>query len=839
MAEETNPAIAQYKGKRFANPYPNDSISPDLKLQKDWYLQVCRAMIADYASNYCYVPFEFGQKRSFDELKRYATGQQGSGKLKDTIIGAGKKRNDGTYPTKMNISWDNYYILPKMFDVMRDKNMQAEYDVEVSCIDEDSLATKEAEKATLKYLIHPQTQEFLKKSNYKIPAQSDPKTMGMQNDEDVELYFDTGGYTMQREIACVAACLKTKMVSNYKVTQDSTFDDLITYAVTGWKTYIEKSTKLPKIRKVDVRMAGIQYSELNDFSDNTRAFEIRVMTIADIRRENPNLTSANLLFLAKTFSWYNPEYARLLGSKGWYARANENNFSNFDTDPISRCKVMVLDAQWLSTDIETNIKNTRGDGDIFWKKAPHSFEQNKKSEKNRDEVIRKNTIRKYYAQWIIGTEMFLDYGVCSDVVYYGEDGNKTPKLDYFFVKTGNASLVERCIALVDDIDLAIIKQRNTLATVPAAPGLAIQKDLIENVFLNGVRQQPEDILQGLIERGVLYYNGLDDHGKPLYMAGGAKPIDFLDVTKIVGVLKTYSDIIVEKVNEIREVLGIPQGSDGSTPQEYDGLGKSQLSMQASNSALYPTFNSYSYLFRNAFDDIIKKWQIVAKDTGAKIGFSPLGIKNMKILELGKDFSNSEFNIDIQMGTTNAQKQQLLASIQQQKAIGDQTNGAQGLSVAEWMYIYDRVLAGNIREAMYVMAQIQDKKAKAANIQKQQDIQQNAQAQQQSAQQKQQGDQQNIVVQGQVDGQNNMMVQLVKELGQTNKMLMQEYLKAQVANGQAISGQQVAGQVQANNQQIGALINQQQGQLPMQGQQDQDQLPVDPTQQPDVNAQNAA
>lgn len=795
--------LSDFKGKRFKYPYPSDLVDPSLKLQKDWYLAIARAMIADYTSNYCYIPFEFGMKRDFTTLRAYATGQQSPNKLKDTIIGKKKQRADGTYPTKMNISWDNYYILPKMFDVMRDKNMQAEYDVEVSCIDDDSLATKEAERATLKYLLHPATQDFLSRSNYQVPAQSDPRTMGMQSSADVDLYFDTGGYTMQREMACVAACLKTKLVSNYKVTQDSTFDDLIQVALAGWKTYIEKSTKIPKIRKCIIDRCVIPYSDLNDFSDITRAGEIRIMTIADIRRENPSLTSSELLYLAKSFQWYNPEFANVY--KAWRAREGVNNFANFDNDPISRVKIMVLDAQWLSTDIETAIKNTRGDGDIFYKKAPYNFEQDKKSKTNGDEVIRKTTIRKYYAQWIIGTEIFIDYGVCSDVVYYGEDGNKTPRLDYFFAKTGNASLVERCIALVDDIDLAIVKQRNLIATIPAAPAMVIQKDLIENMFLNGEMQQPEDVIQGLIEKGVLYFNGLDDHGKPLYLAGGAKPIDFLDISKIVAGIANFGNVILEKVNQIREVLGIPQGADGSTPQQYDGLGKTQLSIQASNSALYPTFNAYSYIFRPAFEDIIKKWQIVAKDTGAKIGFSPLGVKSMKILELGKDFSNAEFNLDVQMGTTDAQKQELLASIAQQKALGDQTNGAQGLSVAEWMYIYDRVISGNIREAMYVMAQIQAKKTKQAMLEKQQDQQANIQSQQQSKAQAQQGEQQNITTKATAQGQADAMVQVIKELGSENRMIIQEFLKNQTALGQPINPAQVAGQVQGNQQQIQQIL----------------------------------
>jgi len=798
--------IKDYANKRYDYPYPTDSIDPALKRQKSWYLATVQAMICDYASNYCYIPFEFGMKRSFATLRAYATGQQSPNKLKDSLIGRKKRREDGTYPTKMNISWDTYYIMSKMFDIIRERNMTVEFDVDVTCIDEDSLATKDADRQMLKYMIHPQTQAFLKATGHQVPHDVNPKAMGIQNQADVDLYFETGGYSTQREIACVAACQKTKMVSNYKVIQDATFDDLITVALTGWKTYIEKSTKLPKIRKCYIDRCVIPYSELNDFSDNTRAAEIRIMTIADIWKENPSLTAENLLYLAEKFQWLNQSFNYATAYKSFLDLNRFNSPNVIDLDPISRVRVMVLDAQWLSADVETNLKNERSDGSIFYKEVPYYFEQDAKSKKNGDEVIRKNVIRKYEAQWVIGTEMFLNFGQCTDVVYYGPDGNKVPRLDYFFVKTGNASLVERCIALIDDIDLAIIKQRNTLATVPAAPGIAIQKDLIENVFLNGKKQQPDDVLTTLMERGILYYNSLDDQGKPLYMAGGQKPIEFLDVTKIVGVLTTYGNIIVEKVNEIREVLGIPQGTDGSTPQQYDGLGKTRLSMQASNAALFPTFNAYENLFRPAFDDIIKKWQIVASDHGMKIGFSPLGTKAMKILQIGKDFSNAEFNIDVQLGINDEQKKELLASITQQKALGDQSNGQQGLNPAEFMFIYDRVLAGNIREAMYVMAQIQQKKTALAAQQKQIDYQNNAQLQQQSAQQKQQGDQQNIATKAMLDGHNEAITQLLKGYFAENKTLMAEYMKGKNKAEQPISGEAVGNQVAQNNQKIEQLIS---------------------------------
>src|SRR5690606_30850568 len=113
------------------------------------------------------------------------------------------------------------------------------------------------------------------------------------------------------------------------------------------------------------------------------------------------------------------------------------------------------------------------------KEVDYDYRIKKKSVKDGDYSVKKKVIRKYEAQWIVGTELFLKKGVCKDQVYYGEDGNKTPSLDFFFVKTGNMSLVERCIAIVDQIDMIMVKHRNAWATLPATPAMAIQKDLLE------------------------------------------------------------------------------------------------------------------------------------------------------------------------------------------------------------------------------------------------------------------------------------------------------------------------------------------------------------------------
>lgn len=792
----------EYKGKRNQNPYPSDGINPLFKKEKDYFLAFCNAFYSDYINNYCYVPFEFGSKRSFVELRAYATGQQSSNKIKENLIGAKRKNADGKYITKMNVSFDTYFKLPQMFDVMREKNMNQEYDVSVTCIDDDSIAAKKADKAMLEFLIDENNKNFMRQVGFIPNTPLNPEEMGLRTVQDVKTYFEIGGYTMHREIACQAACQKTKLVSNYKVLQDATFDDLIVTGLCGWKTYIESSTMLPKIRKVYLDNALIPYSDKNDFEDITRAGEVRIMSIAEIRKENPKMTATDLKYLAKCFAWLNPEYTSAINGAYYRNNLNRNYLADIDVDPISRVKIMVLDCQWLSTDIQTHLKNVTGTGQVRFKEIPFDYKLDKKAEKSGDQKIQKNVIRKYYASWIIGTDMFLDYGICKDVVYYGQDGNKTPRLDFFFAKTGNASLVERAIAIVDDIDMAIVKQRNALATIPAAPGLAIQKDLLENVMLNGILQQPEDIMQALQERGVLYYNGLDDHGKPLYFAGGQKPIDYLDVTKIAGILAVYGNQISQKVNDLREVLGMQNGADAGGTSAYQGLGQTQLAFQAANASLYPTFNSYNYVFKAAFDDIIKKWQIVAKNKkgDVKVSYSVLGSKNMAVFELGKDFDNWDFNLEIQIAPSQEEKQNLLVSIQEQKALGTQTGGSQGLSLSEYLYVYRKVMAGNVDEAMYVMAQIEAKKRQAEAKSKQDDIEANAAVQQQSSQLKGQNDRDAIKAKGEANNENTLLSGLLKQ----NEMLLQALVAPKKVG--EISNDQIAVPIIAsNNSQVQDIV----------------------------------
>lgn len=800
-----------YIGKLKDFPYPSDNIDPKKKKEKEYFLAYNNAMMADYANNRCEVDYSLNKgKRTFRELQDYARGQQPIDKLKKVL---GRKRKDGTYVTKMNVSFDTYFKLPQLFDRVRAENMSREYDMEINCIDEDSVAAREAERSALKFMLDEETKRFMQRMEFKQTTGINPEEIGLYTASDVDLWFDVGGYTLQREIALNAAAKKSKMESNYMVFQDAIFDMAIVnpQGLTGARSYIDQSTKMPKFRHLDVERCIIPFSRYNDFHDITRAAEIRVMTISDIKEANPELSVDELKKIAKHFQWLNPDMRAVLESQDYY-RSKWGGFDPmYGVDPIGSCKVLVLDSQWLSCDIEHFYCNRSNSGHEVFKKVDYDYELNKNAKRDGAKKIGKNFIKKYESMWVIGTECFIKYGVCKDVVYYGTKGNKTPKLDFFFAKTGNASLVERAIAIVDDIDLAIIKQRNMIATIPAAPAMIIQKDLLENVMLNGVKQQPEDIIRTGIELGVFYVNGVDDHGKPIYVNGSGKPFEFLNLSEIFNGITAMSNHVLNKLNELREVLGLQNGADGGTVSPYQGLGQTEIAQNNANASLRPTFRAVEYVLKNLFEDVLRKWQVVAKDNDLSVTYSPLSNKNLQIIKLGGDFSNSDFNLEIRMTPSKEEIAMLLADIKQLKALGAQTDGAQGLTHAEYMYVWEKVMAGNLKEAMFVLAKIESRKRVAKNQKDQQQIQSTIQGQQESAMITAEEERKTLAQKGEQE----TMKSLVTKLMEQNTTLMAAMF-GKFKEGESLPLQQQSQQVIAeNNMAISQIVapNQQQQMLP--------------------------
>ena len=683
--------------------FPSENINPELKESPDYHLAYVRAMLSQYSGNKCEVPFDFGSDFTFMELRRYAQGKEGSDRVKKNFFGEKKKNpKTGKYPTSMNIDWEGIDVMPKFFDVMRAINLKMEYRTTTRAIDSESLQEKKLDREYLKMMLDHNTKDLLEKTKYHPNVPVSLEDIGAETEADVDLYFDSGAYTTQREIASEACIQKTRKESDHKILQQMWFDDEITLGIHAGRNYFDHANKLVKRRYVDPARCIIPYSKYLDFRNIDKFGEIRTMTIGELREEFPHIRGAVWRKLASEYAYLNPEVDAAISKVGYFASSTTNEYGQ---DPMNACKVEVLDAQWLTDDSSNILTNDKNEN--VYRPVSYAYDLPEKEKKKGSKIIQKNTTKKHFACWVIGTDTLLDYGISNDTVYYGPDGNKVPGLDYFVNKTGNKSLVERCVPHIEDIKLAVVKRRNTIAILPPGPRMIIQQHLLENVYIAGKLQQPEDLYQGLRERGVLVVNSLDDFNKPTFQ--NSKAIEYIP-NGIIEDIAMYSNEIAGGIEKIRDVTGLNPTVDGSTPNPYVGLGKSQLAAAASNNALAPTFETMISFITRMDADAIKKWQIVAKNNkGYKLNHAPLGINTMEVLEIGEDFVNADLNIYTEIEYTDDEKQGLLMRLAKLAEAYGASSGAVGVSSAEYMHMEDLIMAGNFKFAKYSIARIERKR----------------------------------------------------------------------------------------------------------------------------------
>jgi hypothetical protein len=700
----TAKTIKDYKSKTDYR-YPSDNINPELKDNKEYHLAFAQAFLSDFANNRFHFNFEKTgtSEYSIDELRAYATGMEGEARVKKNFFGE-KKRDlkTGKYPTSMNIDWNGIDVMPKMFDVMRAVNMDIEFKTTARAIDEVSIQAKNLDREYLKNMIDRRTKDLLEKTKYHPNAPVSLEDIGAETEADVDLYFDSGAYITQREIASDACVSKSRHESGYRTNQSMWMDDVITLGVQIGKNYIDKANKIAKTRYCDPKYTLFPFSKFLDHRNVTKVGEYREITIGELREEYPHIEEWQWKVIARQYAnQQSVELQAAIGGTGYFSREVSNDYGQ---NYINSCKILILDIQWLTNDMSKRLINENNE-DVY-REVEYGYEVDKKFAKRGHKTITKNHVKKHYCSWIIGTDTLLDFGQ-EDAVYYGKDGNRIPGLDFFIEKTGNKSLVERCIPHIEDIKLAVVKKRNAIATLPPAPRMIIQAQLFDNVFLNEIKQTPEMLLDLFKEKGVLVVNNLDDFNKPIFQ--NAKAIDFVP-TGVIEDITLFSNEIIQGIERIREVTGLNQSVDASTPNSYVGLGKSQMAAAAANNALKPTFDRYVSFITRIDADLVKKWQLIAKwNKGLTLTHAPLGINTMQVLELGEDFTNAEIGIYTEMEYTNDEKQQLFGQIIELNKSYISTQGTFGLNTAEFMHLQDLINAGSFKFAKYVIARTEKKR----------------------------------------------------------------------------------------------------------------------------------
>ena len=230
------------------------------------------------------------------------------------------------------------------------------------------------------------------------------------------------------------------------------------------------------------------------------------------------------------------------------------------------------------------------------------------------------------------------------------------------------SLVRRMVPFADLIQITHLKLQQVIArTVP--DGVYIDADGLNEVDLGtGNAYNPEDALRLYFQTGSVIGRSFTQDGE---FNHGKVPIQELASNS--GAAKTQ--MLIGNMNHylqmIRDVTGLNEARDGSTPDPHSLVGLQKLAAANSNTATRHILDGSLYMFRSLAEALTYRVSDILEYADFKDEFAnQIGKYNVSILGEISDLYIYDFGIFIEVSPDEEQRAQLEANIQMALSKGD-------------------------------------------------------------------------------------------------------------------------------------------------------------------------
>ena len=338
----------------------------------------------------------FSQKQRqvrFDYNKAYATGMQPMQEFLDYLD------INGQQPYS-NLDFTPLPIAISIINRIKDRFNQRIEKIKCNAVDPISVSKKNKEKLAAKFRMEfkDDIAEIEQTTGMKL---EDPDAFTPEDNDENEIYF--GFNYKQREEVMMEQGIDLVLYDNdWLETKDAVLDDLITFGISGTKTYIDPNGKI-RIRKVNPYNLILSYSERNDMKDLQWVGEVEYTSIADVRLKYGNKISEEELFnLARNSAgaYNNPS--------SWTFTWNYQ-YANAFSRPYDSFRVPVLN---LSYKTLYNLKYEKNQ-DRFGKNI---LDRTTKEKEGKEYVKSKPFYVEYQGAWICDTEHLLEWKLAENMI---------------------------------------------------------------------------------------------------------------------------------------------------------------------------------------------------------------------------------------------------------------------------------------------------------------------------------------------------------------------------------------------------------------------------------------
>ena len=722
------------------NYFPSQVASDLEKMSSEYGLKVAKGIesewfYGDYGSQRFRTNFD-----NFHRLKLYARGEQSVQKYKDELSING----DLSY---LNLDWRPVPIIPKFVDIVVNGIAERTYDIKA--FSQDPYGISKRTEYMDEILKDMRTKELneLSKQAFGLDLSTTPEDKLPDSEEELALHMQLS-YKQAIEIAEEQAINVLFESNKYELTKKRFFYDLTVLGIGCVKNTFNTSEGV-KVDYVDPMNLVYSYTESPYFEDIYYAGEVKTIPINELKKEFPKLTNEDLEEIADQ-----PNTVAI-----------PNNRSSYDKTDNNQIDVLYFNYKTYMNEVY-KLKQT-GSGAVKVIIKDDSFNPPVEVLDSNFEKISRSIEVLYEGVLVLGTKKLLKWEMATNMMRPKSDNAKV-KMNYAIVaprmyRGRIESLVGRITGFADMIQLTHLKLQQVMSRI-IPDGVYLDADGIAEVDLgNGTNYNAQEALNMFFQTGSVIGRSLTSDGD---MNPGKVPIQEIASgnggAKMQSLIANYNYYL----QMIRDVTGLNEARDGSTPDKNALVGIQKIAAANSNTATRHILQSGLFLTAETAECLSLRISDIIEYSETKDAFiQSIGVHNVATLEELENLHIHDFGIFLELEPDEEEKAMLENNIQ----VAIAQKGIDLEDAIDLRQIKNVKLANQLLKVKRKKKFERDQLATQQNIQAQ--AQANAQAQQVAAQAEVQKQQSLVQI-------NSQMEQLKAQL-EAQKMQQEVFAKKEL------------------------------------------------------------
>ena len=617
--------------------FPSQVVSDAEKISYEYGLKVAHAIEGEWFDKDNNSNRYIHNRNNFHNLRLYARGEQPIQKYKDELSING----DLSY---LNLDWKPVPIISKFVDIVVNGIAERVYDIKAYSQDPFGVSKRtEYMDGIMEDMRTRELKEFIKET-FGMDLFNDNPDLLPDSQEELDLHMQLN-YKQAIEIAEEQALTTLLSGNRYDLTKRRFYYDLTVLGIGAVKTSFNTSEGVT-IDYVDP--ANLVYSHTEDpyFEDIYYVGEVKTIPVNELIKQFPHLTQEDL----KEVTDYNNQ------SSGRY---ESNRVKDGDND---RNKVRVLYFNYKTYMSEVyKVKETASGGDKAIEKDDTfnpGENQNFSREARKVECL-------YDGALILGTKKLLKWEMAKNMM--------RPKSDYTKIKMNYAivaprmyegrieSLVGRITGFADMIQLTHLKLQQVMSRM-VPDGVYLDADGLAEIDLgNGTAYSPQEALNMFFQTGSIIGRSMTSEGD---MNPGKVPIQEIASGAGTGKLQALIGNYNYYLQMIRDVTGLNEARDGSTPDERSLVGVQKMAAANSNTATRHILQSGMFLTSEVCECLSLRISDIIEYSPTRDAFmQAIGGHNVMTLAEMSDLHLYDFGIFLELQPDEEEKAKLEMNIQ--------------------------------------------------------------------------------------------------------------------------------------------------------------------------------